>query len=362
MWERLPEFLVFHHQRGIEHFYIYDGSQDAVVATALKNFIDAGLVTAVEWPYTDCDMDHVTRDVHFEYTNEAGEKIKEWVGGLPDMSHRAALDSCFTRFSQFTTWLGSWDIDEFVVPLSTTTYKDLLAPYTNDNDVASVSIPMVFHMPSSFCSANERTQITLRNPDKPLRASDGTSAEDRLAALAHEVSGDSGNHATASICPETEMFHLGSWCFTDTTDHQFEPKQFYKTSHVQSHMIHYLGAHTHGSKVEIDRNTARLSHFKLPDPHFCASGNGAAPATDKCLDYIAPLQNCPPHLIEIDTTSAAQYLPQLKEGLLHWYPNLRPEVVGDDKHDHDQYTKQQAAFVYRKMTTSVTEEERGTSS
>lgn len=337
----MPEFVVFHLQRGIQHIYMYDGSQNAVVSSGMHNFIEAGLLTTVAWPYSQCDQDACTKPLMYKHFNEIGQEKGEWIDTLPAMSHRAALDSCYSRFSQFATWMGSWDIDEFAVPLSFPTYQSLLAPYTNNDSVASVSMKMFYMKPASACTSGELVKLA-------------SAADQMHGSSVAPLSADGPRLPVASeVCPEVGMFHLGSWCLRYKRGHPFAPKQFFKTSHVWSHTIHYLGAHTHGQETEANPETeARLHHYKLPDPHSC---RGPKEGSSSCLEYMEPSSTCSTEGGEgllVDTTSLKNYLAPMKEGLHKWYPNLIPAPVLDDKHDNAQLSKRDVSSAYHMLTAN----------
>merc|ERR1719355_575159 len=119
---------------------------------------------------------------------------------------------------------------------------------------------------------------------------------------------DKRSNLSNLYCSEQDMFHLGSWCVRPVNDHghPFAPKQFFKTSHVISHMIHYLGAHTAGKEIELDHvKEARLNHYKLADGHECTEK-----LTRDCFSYFEP-PPCDENMM-IDETSVNKFLPELK--------------------------------------------------
>lgn len=264
--------------------------------------------------------------MHFPDELNVGELSNSWVTGLPDIAQRAALDSCYTRFSQFAVWMGSWDVDEFAIPLSSPTYRDLLAPYTYDDNIASVSMRTFYHRPTSACSAGD------------------------LAGIAKMAGIDLPDSNTTTLCPDG-MFHLGSWCLRAKDGNRFAPKQFFKTSHVISHCENYLGAHTHGREFVLNHTAeARMNRYKLPD-EYATRGLDAEtlrrhPEKSTCCTYQEPPLGCSPKQWTIDK-SVTQFLPEVKVALQKWYPNLRPKLVVDDRHDHDHDTKGQVLLARR---------------
>lgn len=93
----LREWLEFNHLVGVEHFYMYNNNSEDDFRTVLEPYIKAGLVTLVEWPHNQMQM----------------ESYKD----------------CIKKYSSETKWLGFIDIDEFIVPKSTDNIYDFLNPF-----------------------------------------------------------------------------------------------------------------------------------------------------------------------------------------------------------------------------------------
>lgn len=52
----LKEWIEFHEMIGVEHFYLYNNNSDDNYMTILKPYIHRGLVTLVEWPYNQAQI------------------------------------------------------------------------------------------------------------------------------------------------------------------------------------------------------------------------------------------------------------------------------------------------------------------
>lgn len=102
----LREWLEFNHLVGVEHFYMYNNNSEDDFRTVLEPYIKSGLVTLVEWPYNQKQME--------------------------------AYMDCIQKYSSETKWLGFIDIDEFIVPKSTDTIYEFLQPF--EKKAGSVNI------------------------------------------------------------------------------------------------------------------------------------------------------------------------------------------------------------------------------
>lgn len=102
----LKEWIEFNHIVGVEHFYLYNNNSEDDYKQVLAPYIESGLVTLIEWPYNQKQM----------------ECYKE----------------CIKHFSSETKWLGFIDIDEFVVPKTCDSIYDFLAPF--EKKAGSVNI------------------------------------------------------------------------------------------------------------------------------------------------------------------------------------------------------------------------------
>ena len=102
----LREWIEFNYLVGIDHFYMYNNNSEDDYLKVLQPYIDAGIVTLVQWPYNQMQM----------------ESYKD----------------CIDKFSSETKWLGFIDIDEFIVPKSTNTVYDFLKKF--EKKAGSVNI------------------------------------------------------------------------------------------------------------------------------------------------------------------------------------------------------------------------------
>ena len=91
------EWLTWHELVGVDHFYLYDNKSTDDFREELAPFIDRGLVTLVDWPYDQKQMECYT--------------------------------DCIARFREETNWLGFIDLDEFIVPKAMDSVYDFLKPF-----------------------------------------------------------------------------------------------------------------------------------------------------------------------------------------------------------------------------------------
>ena len=88
------EWIDWHHNKGVDRFYIYDNGSIDNTKKILQPYIDSGLV---------------------EYTFFPGKK-----------KQLAAYDDCLKKHRYDTRWLAFIDIDEFIVPLKDKSIPDFL--------------------------------------------------------------------------------------------------------------------------------------------------------------------------------------------------------------------------------------------
>ena len=97
---RLKEWLEFNLLSGFDHIYVYDNSGAFTNEDSLADIIDLfprEKVTRVDWPCKICS----NRD------GNEGERSSQY----------AAESSCRLRFGTHARWLGSFDTDEYLVPM-----------------------------------------------------------------------------------------------------------------------------------------------------------------------------------------------------------------------------------------------------
>lgn len=81
----LEEWIAFHRDRGVEHFFLYDHGSSDGGAEKLRPFVEQGLVTLHPWPVK--------------------EKIQD---------QRAAYDHCLANHGATSRWIAFVDLDEFL--------------------------------------------------------------------------------------------------------------------------------------------------------------------------------------------------------------------------------------------------------
>lgn len=95
----LREWIEFHKIVGVDHFYLYNNFSRDAYREVLKPYVEAGLVTLVDWPVEQGQM--------------------------------ACYEDCIQKYAGETRWLGFIDIDEFVVPNATETIYEFLKGFEN---------------------------------------------------------------------------------------------------------------------------------------------------------------------------------------------------------------------------------------
>jgi hypothetical protein len=108
----LPEWIEYHRLHGVEHFYLLNNFSEDDYKTALKPYLDAGVVELYEWPYH-------------------GKNQKEW-----NKIQCGAYTQLLKEKKYETTWMAIIDTDEFLVPIETTDLKTFLKPYESYGGVA----------------------------------------------------------------------------------------------------------------------------------------------------------------------------------------------------------------------------------
>ncbi len=93
----LREWIEFNHIVGVDHFYLYNNNSEDDYETVLKEYIECGLVTLIQWPYNQKQME--------------------------------CYIACIKEYARESKWLGFIDIDEFIVPKSTDSVYDFLQPF-----------------------------------------------------------------------------------------------------------------------------------------------------------------------------------------------------------------------------------------
>lgn len=102
----LKEWLEFNHLVGVEHFYMYNNKSEDRFEAVLEPYIKKGLVTLVEWPYEQKQME--------------------------------AYMDCIEKYASETKWMGFIDIDEFIVPKSTDNIYDFLQKFEKNRGAVNI--------------------------------------------------------------------------------------------------------------------------------------------------------------------------------------------------------------------------------
>ncbi len=102
----LKEWIEFNNIVGVEHFYLYNNNSDDDYQAVLKPYIDKGIVTLMQWPY--------------------------------DQKQMECYMTCIKEYSFETKWLGFIDIDEFIVPKTTDSIYEFLQQF--EKKAGSVNI------------------------------------------------------------------------------------------------------------------------------------------------------------------------------------------------------------------------------
>jgi hypothetical protein len=109
----LKEWIEYHKLVGVDHFYLYNNSSTDNSLAILQPYIEQNLVTLVDWP----DQNDPNSPENAPY---------RWVAltQLPAFVH-----ACKELTSKETTWLALIDVDEFLLPIKSYTFSELLGQY-----------------------------------------------------------------------------------------------------------------------------------------------------------------------------------------------------------------------------------------
>lgn len=102
----LNEWIEFNHIIGVEHFYLYNNNSEDDYLQILKPYIDSGLVTLMQWPKNQAQME--------------------------------CYCDCIQKYRQETAWMGFIDIDEFIVPIDKNCIYDILKPFENKRGAVKI--------------------------------------------------------------------------------------------------------------------------------------------------------------------------------------------------------------------------------
>lgn len=101
----VEEWVKYHLSIGFEHIYIYDNNSAVPVSKILSNYIDANLVSVIDFPRADDQQ-------------------------------RAAYVDALQKYGEQCRWMAFIDIDEFIVPKKTNDIRDLLDGYCDYGGLA----------------------------------------------------------------------------------------------------------------------------------------------------------------------------------------------------------------------------------
>ena len=99
----LKEWIDYHRTIGIDHFYLYNNNSTDNYNEVLKDYLDQGLVTLIEFPYNHAQM--------------------------------RAYEHCYETFKTETNWIGFFDADEFICPHIHNNINDWLSKFSKFHSV-----------------------------------------------------------------------------------------------------------------------------------------------------------------------------------------------------------------------------------
>lgn len=114
----LPEWIEFHVDRGVEHFYMYNNLSTDDYKGILQPYIDSGLVDLIEWPYSYTQMD-------------------QWI----PIQCAAYLD-CIKKIKYTDRWCAFLDTDEF---LFSPTNRDLKVTLKDYQSFSAIGVNWVMY-------------------------------------------------------------------------------------------------------------------------------------------------------------------------------------------------------------------------
>ena len=114
-----PLWLDYHHQMGIDHFYIYDHAptNQTTLHKTLKYYLEKDLITIIPW--------------HIDYWNNFEHHPTHWI------KHQIwSQNDCIRRYGHIHSWILISDVDEFVLPME---------PFINFTQILN-------YVPSNYCA------------------------------------------------------------------------------------------------------------------------------------------------------------------------------------------------------------------
>lgn len=115
----LKEWIEYHRQLGVEHFYLYNNLSQDGFREVLEPYIKEGTVELIDWPYES-------------------EGIPSW-NAVQCLAYRQAVNKAVT---DRVKWLAILDSDEFVVPRHVDSLQTFLKGYENDT-IGSIRVHWV---------------------------------------------------------------------------------------------------------------------------------------------------------------------------------------------------------------------------
>jgi hypothetical protein len=107
----MQEWLEYHRLIGVEHFYLYNnGSKDGYQQLLLP-YIESGIATLVDWPDQPSSL-----PANMSY---------RWVHATQVTAYEHAIKSSM----EDTKWLAIIDLDEFILPMQTMDFTEVLHMY-----------------------------------------------------------------------------------------------------------------------------------------------------------------------------------------------------------------------------------------
>lgn len=141
----LPEWIEYHKSQGVQHFWMYNNNSKDDYQSALKPFINKGLVELIEWPSIQESNDWS----HFSFTVQPG-----------------AYNDALKRAKGVSRWLAINDTDEFILPLK---HKNIRRLLKDKLEYAQVCIPWInfgtSHVERLAEKVSMLSQLTLRSKD-----------------------------------------------------------------------------------------------------------------------------------------------------------------------------------------------------
>jgi hypothetical protein len=93
----LKEFIEYHMLIGFEHFYLYNNNSEDNYQEVLKDYVDKGIVTLVEWPVVP--------------------------------GQQAMYEHWYKEYRRESSWVSFLDLDEFICPLKVTKISEWIKPF-----------------------------------------------------------------------------------------------------------------------------------------------------------------------------------------------------------------------------------------